>query len=359
MAKLRPIFLLLLCMVLSIVIVATPYSYAHLEHSPHYNGGGQGMSKYYVYEGLDPEYAKPDQPTKIIFSIQDYFQNDIHDIESMVEIYAADTGHRIAAFPWTKHDLGDFEVDYSFPSQGTYQIVLSVAEATANNHGIDPPRNLLTSNSDCNCERVIFNIAISQNIGEVFLITWGVSISGGIIVLGVVLAQNYKNRKRQGLYQDSKNKEVLKYVIMLTALAAGMVHLAIYDEHSSLNIYYSIFLLLAALGQIAFGILYVSVTITNKYTYGQTQKSDTSYYKKTVLINLIGLVGTGILLGLYAYSAIFPPPLSPNNLPENVDYAGLLSKSIEAFMLVGILFLMKWEKRKFQNSLGINNLAIK
>jgi hypothetical protein len=65
-------------------------------------------------------------------------------------------------------------------------------------------------------------------------------------------------------------------------------------------------------------------------------------------VNLFGLVGTGVLVGLYTYSVILPPPLSPTNAPEVVDVAGILAKSVEVLLMVGIVSLMIWEKRKLR-----------
>lgn len=345
------------CLLLLSGAFLLPKSYAHLEHTPHYNGGGQGLSKYYVIQGLDPEYVQPNQPAKIIFSVEDYFQNDVHNIETMVEIYEADTGQRIMAYPWTKHDVGDFEVDYTFPHKGNYQLVLSLGDESTTHSGIDSSREILSSNLNCNCVRVIFNISVSENIGSIFVITWAVSITSAIIILGVVLGQIYKNRKKSGLYQNSANKEVLKYSIILAALAAGLVHLAVYDQHASLNLYYSIFLLLAALGQIAYGAMYLSINISNIWSSKISKELIKLYYRKTMIINLIGLVGTGVLLGLYTYSVIFPPPLSHTNQPEDIDYAGILSKSVEVFTFIGIILLIRWERKKFHDFVGINKFA--
>jgi hypothetical protein len=63
-------------------------------------------------------------------------------------------------------------------------------------------------------------------------------------------------------------------------------------------------------------------------------------------VNLFGLIGTGILLGLYAYSVILPPPLSPNDEPEDIGIAGILAKGIEVFTVIGIVYLMKLEKHQ-------------
>ena len=122
-----------------------PKAYAHFGHAPHYNGGGVGMGRYYAYQALDPEYAKPNQPTAILFSVQDYSGNDVHNIRTMVEVYDANTGKRVMALPWTFQNTGDFQTYYTFPHKGDYGIVLSVANnAYSNNFGIDSPRDVST-----------------------------------------------------------------------------------------------------------------------------------------------------------------------------------------------------------------------
>ncbi|HEY7079574.1 MAG TPA: hypothetical protein VH500_07735, partial [Nitrososphaeraceae archaeon] len=63
------------------------------------------------------------------------------------------------------------------------------------------------------------------------------------------------------------------------------------------------------------------------------------------------LIGTGVLLGLYLYSIVLPPPLSPNKTPEDVDLGGFLDKVLEAAVVLGIIYLMKWEKRDLQYNL--------
>ena len=99
---------------------------------------------------------------------------------------------------------------------------------------------------------------------------------------------------------------------MLAAIAGGIVHLAVYAEHASLRIEYSIFLLVAAGMQIVYGVAYTLLTLTGR----GANESARQYYQKKVAVNLFGLVGTGILIGLYAYAVMLPPPLSPNNQPE-------------------------------------------
>jgi hypothetical protein len=67
------ILLLLFTELLSLFSVSSsmPYSYAYIEHLTHYNQGRDGVGKFNVYEVIEPQYAHPDEPAHIMFSIQD------------------------------------------------------------------------------------------------------------------------------------------------------------------------------------------------------------------------------------------------------------------------------------------------
>jgi hypothetical protein len=136
---------------------------------------------------------------------------------------------------------------------------------------------------------------------------------------------------------------------MLLAIAGGLVHLAIFPEHGSQQIYYSVFLLTAACVQVAYGILYILVNLAGDTEFRYDRHSLIAKYRKTLLVNLFGLIGTGVLVGLYIYVVLFPPPLSPTNTPEIVDVAGILAKTVELLLIGGIVSLMIWEKRKLHN----------
>jgi hypothetical protein len=336
----------------------TSISYAHLSHLPHYNGFGTPIGKYYVDEALDPEFTPPVQPTQITFSIQDYSGNDVYNVYTMVEIYQDSTGQRIKAFPWTKQDIGDFSLYYSFPSIGNYDIVLSIANDnnSTNHNGIDRPRDILTGNLNCDCDRGVFSISITKNFGSIFYTAIFAGILGAIAVFGSVAAFIYKSRKKLTKLVSNTNdnksrtmadREILiKYFVMMFAIGAGIVHLAVYSEHGSLRIEYSIFLLAAAAAQFAYGIVYVLMTLTTELDSTRSVGIAKVYYKKSVILNLFGLVGSSVLLGLYIYSVVLPPPLSPINRPEAVDVAGILDKSLEVVLIIGIVYLMRLEKKR-------------
>ena len=320
-------------------------AYAHFDHLAHYNALSQGVGKYVVFEELDPEYTPPRQPTAIQFSVQDTNGQDTHNIYSMIEVYSATTGDRIKAFPWTKQDIGDFQVFYNFPDIGSYQIVLSISDTQpANMNTIDPPRSLLSSVAGCNCDRFLFNVHVSTDFGAIFDGTVMVAIILPLLVFGMAIGMAFRRRRKTGTFRTQPG-DIVRYVITFTAIAAGMVHFAVYSSHASLRLEYSIFLIVAGGMQVTYGVFYTMLMLA-----GTNPKSSYPYarYRKTVFVNLFGLAGTAILIGLYTYSVIFPPPLSPNNQPEHVDLEGIMAKSLEAIVIVGIVYLMRVEKRRFE-----------
>lgn len=68
-------------------------------------------------------------------------------------------------------------------------------------------------------------------------------------------------------------------------------------------------------------------------------------------VNLFGFMGTAVLVGLYIYVVVFPPPLSPINQPEEIETTGILSKSVEIALLIGILFIIRWDRQAYQKIL--------
>lgn len=193
-------------------------------------------------------------------------------------------------------------------------------------------------------------MSISENFGIVYNSTMTIDVILPLTVLGLVLGFNYKDKKRKGLYANLSKQEILKYAMMLLGLAGGIIHLAVYSEHASVRIAYSIFLLIAGSAQVAYGVLYVLITLYE--TAGaESKESARTHYRKTVAVNLIGLIGTVILLGLYTYVVIFPPPLSPNNMPQEIDFGGILAKSVEAPLVIGIIYLMMWEKKNLEKQI--------
>lgn len=318
-------------------------SYGHFDHLPMYNGRNDLQSRYNVFQALGSDYARPKEPTTMIFSIQDLNGNDATDVSVMIEVYTSE-GDRIKTFAWTKYSLGDFEVPLTFPHAGTYQVVLSTADGPVRLGSEDPVREILGSTSGCSCDRSVFNISISEGFGTIWNSAMMVAAGGALAIVGGVLAMSYKKRIKSARGSNPVSTlELVRYSVMLSAIAGGIVHLAIYVGHASLRIEYSIFLVIAGLMQISYGCMYVLLNYS-----GVPQKE---FYRKSLGINLFGLIGTAILVGLYTYTIVLPAPLSPTNMPDRVEIAGVLAKSLEIFLLVGVLYVMLQEKRQARQHL--------
>lgn len=378
-----PFLLLLLCSIIGSTCLLSMSdqinlhtAQAHLEHLPHYNAGESriGYGDYMSFMALDPDYGTIDYPTKITFSIQDFDGRDIYNVSTMVEIYDSVTGKRVHVFPWTFREVGDFDLYYQFPKKRGYQIVLSIANAEEESSMysssiVEPSRSILNDISDCKCTRTVFNVSIATTFGTIQNSLFFICIMSPLTLLGIILAKNYykKYRVRNGnvsldvCRENDKGtkiegfgegrKQIIKYSLTLLALAGGIVHLVVFPEHGSLHVYYSIFLLAAAGGQIAYGVLYFLVMLSKPFyeipiEHLQVIKST---YQHNMLVNFFGFIGTAVLIGLYVYVVIYPPPLSPTNQPEEIEIAGILSKSVEVALLIGIVFIIKWDRQAFKN----------
>lgn len=321
-------------------------SYAHSDHRPHYNGREERVGSYAIFQALDPEYAGSGEPVAIELSIQDGKGRHVSNVATMFEIYSAVTGERLYSTPWTMREISDFEVFYTFQKRGNYQIVVSVTKNPESLNLVDTPRSLLASTADCNCVRGVFNVNISGGFGIVWSsVTYTIMVLP-VIVVGATLGLSYRSKKKTGVISK---RELIRYAVMLSALAGGVVHLAVYSDHAWLRMEYSIFLLSAAGAQVLYSLLFTMMTLSSDANTSLQQR-----YKKTLTIHLIGLAGTAVLLGLYAYSVIFPPPLSPDNAPEELGFSGILSKSLEVFLVIGILYIMKQDRNEF-TKLIMNN----
>ena len=92
--------------------------------------------------------------------------------------------------------------------------------------------------------------------------------------------------------------------------------------------------------QIVYGVVYTLLTLTGQ----GVNESAHQYHQKKVAVNLFGLVGTGILIGLYVIL------LSCHRFLQTTRQKALgcliLAKGIEVFTIIGIVYLMRLEKRQ-------------
>ena len=315
-------------------------SYAHLEQS---SSGGVIQGDYFSYIGFNPRNPVPDESTKIIFSIQDENGNDMYDLETMVEIYSESMGKRIFYESWKIQTIGDFEISFVFEKSGTYQIILSISEANNPKEHVVSPRSMPSSSSDCDCTRVLFNVSVSENWDDIWTSLMVVILVLPFSVFGYAMWNNYKNKRNSN--QKLSRHETLRYVIMLLAFAGGVIHLSIYVDHTPLRVEYGMFLLLAAISQIGFGVLLLSTVL---FVPKISQKNLTDSHRKNLAIYLFGLIGSAVLIGLYIYAVSYPPPLSPENHPEHIDMAGIIAKILELSLIGVIVYVIKLEKKLVQ-----------
>lgn len=346
--------LLFVLSIYSVFYGTTGLAVAHFSHLAHYNNGDFGIGNgYLVMQQMEPEYTKPNEVSHIQFSIQDRDEKDAQNVITMVEIYSTSTGERVAVFPWTRMQTGDFQIPYIFPKIGNYQIVLSLLNDNTQNtdeiiNTVPPARVILSDTSNCQCERAVFNISIAESFGFIFTtVIYGAAI-GVIVIVGSVLSWMYLSRRKSKINPIS-NDEFIKYSVLFLAIGAAIIHLAVFSEHAALRLEYSIFLISAAGGQLFYGLSYILLIFSDdKLVIKKTDKKYISkkYYKKSLILNYIGLVGSLVLICLFLYSVIFPPPLSPNPHPEDVDLAGIIDKALEITLVIGIVYLMRSEKRR-------------
>lgn len=160
--------------------------------------------------------------------------------------------------------------------------------------------------------------------------------------------------RRKSKTNPISNDEFIKYSVLFLALGAAKVHFAIYSGYATLRYEYSIFLISAAGGQLFYGISYILLIFSDdRLVVKKTDKKYVSkeYYKKSLILNWIGLAGSLVLIFLYLYSVIFPPPLSPNSTPEDVNLGGIMAKALEIVLVIEIIYLMRTEKKRYLYSI--------
>ena len=200
--NLKPFFIMVFLVFSIYSSIPIPFftANAHIDRFASYNSSGMGIGdKYYVIQQLEPEYVKPNEPSKVMFSIQDKHDRDVHNVTVMVEIYSIN-GERVLVLPWTTLETGDFDIPFVFTKNGNYQIVLSILnEDIASSKMLDtipPPRTILNDSNNCNCERAVFNVSITETFGLISTITVYGTIFGVIIILGIVLIWIFISRRK-------------------------------------------------------------------------------------------------------------------------------------------------------------------
>src|SRR4029078_2281536 len=200
--NLKPFFIMVFLVFSIYSSIPIPFftANAHIDRFASYNSSGMGIGdKYYVIQQLEPEYVKPNEPSKVMFSIQDKHGKDVHDGTVLFEIYSIN-GERVLVIPWITLETGDFDIPFVFTKNGNYQIVLSILNEDMGSRKmldtIPPPRTILNDSVNCSCERAVFNVSITETFGLISTITVYGTIFGVIIILGIVLIWIFVSRRK-------------------------------------------------------------------------------------------------------------------------------------------------------------------
>jgi len=264
----------------------------------------------------------------------------------MVEIYSQSMEKRIFYESWTGQNIGDFEIPFVFEESGTYQVLLSISEEDNIQKHVVSPRSIPSSSLNCDCTRVLFNVSVSENWDNIWNSLMVVILVLPFSVFGYAMWNNYKNKRNSK--QKSSRHETLRYVIMFLAFAGGIIHLSIYVDHAPLRVEYGMFLLLASISQIGFGVLFLSTLLLDS---NMSQKELRIIHRRNMAVYLFGIIGSAVLIGLYIYAVSFPPPVSPENHPEHIYIAGIVAKSLEIALIGVIVYVMNLERKLIKLSI--------
>lgn len=353
-------FQYLLLGLILILVTNIHFASAHLEGVPYYNGGGGQAGSYWVNTSVEPYFASPGVPVEIVFSIQTEFGEHIHDMYTMIEIYDSITEQRVFLQPWTHRPISDFTLEHTFDKSGSYQIVLSMSEDAKTINDV-PQRNILLDNSNCDCHRIVSNIVVNENYGMIWNFIMSIVVILPTVTFGFALYVNYKRSSKRWKNTTIGKLETARYLVMITAIASGLVHFIVYAQHASMRLEWSLFLFMAASLQMTYGVYFLLMTMKNSAKLKTKIKKVTSsdsrillkYLQTPLKTHLIGIIGSLSLIMLYIYVVVFPAPLAPSNLPEDISILGLLSKTTESLMIFSILWLIILERRvkRFLNQL--------
>lgn len=136
-------------------------------------------------------------------------------------------------------------------------------------------------------------------------------------------------------------------------VGASIVHLAAYHIHAVSRLEYSIILSWATGAQLFYGIMYILLIFSeDKLSVKQGNKNFFSkgYYKKITVSNLVWMVDLYFSSSCIKTLLLFHLLCLPIQYPEDVDLAGVINKSLEVVLVIGIVYLMKTEKKSYRNS---------
>lgn len=113
--------------------------------------------------------------------------------------------------------------------------------------------------------------------------------------------------------------QVLRYLIAVLAFTTGIIHLLLIQEHLKESLIYGVFFAVSGSALIAYGIL-VSMFYTKKIVY------------------YVGIAGTVVLIALYLFTRIVTLPFSTEGGLEALSTLDIITKIVEAMLLVVLVY---------------------
>ena len=143
------------------------------------------------------------------------------------------------------------------------------------------------------------------------------------ITVGLVSSLKYKSN-----YSNLRNIGIITISVTILSISAGIIHLLLIQEHMKESFMWGIFFLLSGIAQIIFGII---ISIIDKL----------SPIKKSILY-YFGIIGNALLVGIFVFVRLFPPPFSSEASPLNeLQPNGIIIIITEILTIVLLAYLVR------------------
>jgi hypothetical protein len=143
------------------------------------------------------------------------------------------------------------------------------------------------------------------------------------ITVGLVSSLKYKSN-----YSNLRNIGIITISVTILSISAGIIHLLLIQEHMKESFMWGIFFLVSGIGQIIFGII---ISIIDKL----------SPIKKSMLY-YFGIIGNTLLVGIFVFVRLFPPPFSSEASPLNeLQPNGIIIIITEILTIVLLAYLVR------------------
>ena len=143
------------------------------------------------------------------------------------------------------------------------------------------------------------------------------------ITVGLVSSLKYKSN-----YSNLRNIGIITISVTILSISAGIIHLLLIQEHMKESFMWGIFFLLSGIAQIIFGII---IGIIDKL----------SPIKKSMLY-YFGIIGNTLLVGIFVFVRLFPPPFSSEASPINeLEPNGIIIIITEILTIVLLAYIVR------------------